>query len=128
MPQYVATLALNQRHYSQWEFEAQDDEAARAHLRQRYQEGNIPWEAGDDTGDADAEDPVLFLDRCVQGSAQREEVEGEIELPGFVYFNDLTAFAQKVADLAATQPDAAGATLAALAEEAAVILKGAAPF
>ena len=127
MPQYVATLALNQRHYSQWEFEAQDDEAARAHLRQRYQEGNIPWEAGDDTGDADAEDPVLFLDRCVQGSAQREEVEGEIELPGFVYFNDLTAFAQKVADLASADKDAS-ATLADLIAEASAILKGAKSF
>ena len=127
MPQYVATLAYNQRHYSQWEFEAQDDEAARARLRQRYQEGNIPWETGDDAGDADAEDPVLHLDRCIQGSARREEVESEIELPGFVYFNDLTAFAQKVAGLASADQDAGGA-LAALIVEARAILKGAESF
>lgn len=127
MPQYVATLACNERHYSHWEFEAQDDGTARAHLRQRYQEGDIPWEPGEDTGDADAEDPVLFLDRRIEGSSQRQEIEGEIELPGFVYFGDLQRFAQKIASLAAV-PDTASATLADLIAEASAILKGAKAF
>jgi hypothetical protein len=100
MPQYVATKAENERHYSKFEFVAADDEKALAYLRQCLEAGCIPWEPDTETGDSDALDPVLMLDRCTGRGAQREGVADEIRLPGILYYTDLKRFAEGVAALA----------------------------
>ena len=100
MPEYVATLARNERHYSQLEFEARDDGTALAYLRQCYRRQIIPWEPDTETGDADALDPILMLNHCTGRGAQREGVADEMRLPGFVYYGDLKRFAERVAALA----------------------------
>ena len=122
MPEYVATLARNERHYSTWEFEAADDEAALAQLKQCEQQGCIPWEPDEDVGEADALDPVLMLDRRIEGTCQREAVEEEMKLPGFVYFSDLKAFAEKVAAFHGQPVNSLCDTLEALIGEARAIL------
>ncbi len=126
MPEYVATLARNERHYSKWHFEAPDDQKAEAILKECEAAGTIPWEPDDETGDADALDPILWLDRCGGPGGTREEVACEIEFPGEVYTRDLNSFAKRVAALA--QQDAyvdAGATLNTVIHEAIALLAGA---
>ena len=77
MPEYVATLARNERHYSKWHFEAPDDQKAEAILKECEAAGTIPWEPDDETGDADALDPILWLDRCGGPGEKCEEVACE---------------------------------------------------
>ena len=99
MPEYVATLAQNERHYSKFEFVAADDEKALAYLRQCQEAGCIPWEPDTETGESDALDPILMLNHCTGRGAQREGVADEMRLPGFVYYGDLKRFAERVAAL-----------------------------
>jgi len=126
LPEYVATQARNERHYSHWHFTAESDQKAVALLKEGEAAGTIPWEPDDETGDADALDPILWLDRCGGPGEKCEEVACEIEFPGEVYTRDLNSFAKRVAALA--QQDAcvdAGATLNTVIHEAIALLAGA---
>ncbi len=106
MPEYVATQARNERHYSHWLFTAESDQKAVALLKEGEAAGTIPWGPDEDIGDADALDPILWLDRCGGPGGTREGVADEIELPGWVYYNALKRFAEQVAALAEKGPDA----------------------
>ena len=59
-----------------------------------------PRETSEGTGDADALDPVLSLDRRASKAGELESVAEEVPLPGVIYFNDAVAFVRKVAKLA----------------------------
>ncbi len=125
MPEYVATLAHNERHYSKFEFVAADDEKALAYLQECEKAGCIPWEPDNETEDADALDPVLMLDRCGGKGGTREAVADEILLPGWVYYGDLKRFAERVAALAKEGAyDDAIETLDAVIREASGLLAG----
>jgi hypothetical protein len=67
MPDYVATLASNQRAYQTWEFQDANDEEARWILREREKAGAIPWDADGDTAEADVREPIMWLDRRIEG-------------------------------------------------------------
>ena len=96
MAEYVATLASNQRTYQTWEFQAANDEEARRVLREREKAGSIPWEADGDVAEAGVREPIMWLDRRIEGSSQREDVEDEISFPGVLYYQDAAAFVKKV--------------------------------
>ena len=49
MPEYVATLARNERHYSQWLFTAESDQKAVALLKEGEAAGTIPWGPDEDS-------------------------------------------------------------------------------
>ena len=100
MPEYVATFAHNVRRYDRWDFDAADDAKALAYLKECQNESRIPWETSEGSGDADALDPVLSLDRRASKAGELESVAEEVLLPGVIYFNDAVAFVRKVAKLA----------------------------
>ncbi len=99
IPDYVATLASNQRAYQTWEFQAANDDEARRFLWEREKAGAIPWDSDGDIADADVLEPIMWLDRRIAGSRQREDVEDEIHFPGVLYYQDAAAFVKKVAAL-----------------------------
>jgi hypothetical protein len=99
MPDYVATLASNKRAYQAWEFQAANDEEGRRILREREKAGAIPRNADGDVAEADVREPIMWLDRRIEGSSQREDVEDEISFLGVLYYRDAAAFVKKVAVL-----------------------------
>ncbi len=119
MPEYVGTLAFNERHYRKIEFSAPDDAAARKILLECFQEGRFESTDGDDYGEADVYEPVMWLDRYVDGSSRREEVIEELLVLGVLYHKEAAASVKKVAALSKEGAcDDAAATLERLIREA----------
>jgi hypothetical protein len=144
MRKYRATLAMNERTYRDHEFEAPDDEAAKAFCEAALQayrnptrdKPGVEWEEFHTLEDADCDDPNIMLDRWETPPPNGDErlrtvdgtwetIEDEILDPGHLYYSQAKAFISKIANMDDCRMIVIGGdALANIVEEARALLHG----